>query len=309
MKTQTYERSADSKNDRNASPSLFPIHPRNLSFMIESLVLCYSHCLPYHPGKWRVIEALIRGLRLDAARPPSVVTRQNLKWKLGTACRVQRALFWHGAFDRNDSRMLLEPLGAGTVFFDVGSYFGYYALLAAQRGAVAYAFEPSPANFELLKEQVALNALPVHPFEVALSDTAGTATFSLASDDNRGRGSLGALDAAHGGTGTHQVQTMTLDAFVLEHGITRIDAMKLDVEGAELRVLAGAKETLTKWKPRLLVELNRPCLERFGAKPEDLCEALKALGYQLFTVRGRSLVPFHGLAADEAYTNLICVPR
>lgn len=268
--------------------------------MIRPLLQLHAQ-LPYYPGKWRVVESLLSAAGLtEEPRTPVEATRQGLRWRLHGGCRVQRTLYWCGAWDVRDTAALMRGLGPGAVFGDFGSYFGYYALLAARSGARAYAFEPVPGNFALLDGNRRLNpSLDVRVRQMALSDRVGVAHFEPPGGENLGRGHL----AESGGI---EVETITLDLFSEQEKWTRLDAAKIDVEGAELDVLRGAKETLKRLRPRLLVEFNPPCLARFGESIESLSAALRDLGYGLHRVDGSA---FDGLRAGESYTNVLCLPR
>jgi FkbM family methyltransferase len=275
-----------------------------LRALIEKLVLLHARA-PYYPGKWRNVEALLAlgGLPGEPARTMDVL-RHGLRWQLSTDCTMQRRLLYHGAFDIHDVRALLAPLGPGSVFFDLGSYFGYYSLLATQRGATAYAFEALGENFALLDKHRTLNhATNLHAYHNALSDTEGEAQFARPDQDNRGRGHL-ATEGDHGAV--ERVPMIPLDTFVAREGIQRLDALKLDVEGAEIRVFRGARETLRRFHPLMLVELNPPCLARFGATEADLLAEIRTHGYSIFRIERGGLRPYTGLAPGESYVNILC---
>jgi FkbM family methyltransferase len=271
--------------------------------LAHGFIDAYARRLPYHPGKWRVIEALVRWSGVEEANRGKdfTVEIEGLRWKLQTTCHIQRKLFYHGFIDRVECRLLAERLPVGGVFFDVGSYFGWYSLwLARQRRAQAYAFEPVPQNFALLAENVRLNpGENVTPFRLALADHPGEVRFHLPSEDNRGTGRI--VDE-----GGQSVPAITLDAFVAEQRITRLDAMKIDVEGAEVRVLTGGRETLEKFRPAILIELNPKRLEFLGTSAEALLAALRDLGYQIHHVGKHGTAPFTGIPAGQEYTNLFC---
>jgi len=271
----------------------------------------YATRIPYHRGKWRVVELGLRVVGADGeddfvdGRTMDIV-RDGIKWRIGTTCAVQRRLYWHGGFEMHEVHALLDGLRPGNVFFDVGSYFGYYAMLAAKRGARAYAFEPVQANFEMLAVHKDLNAFDdLHVFRAAVSDQAGAVFFEEPNAGNRGTGHL----TGAAGRRAVQVDAVTLDAFMDDQRIERLDAVKIDVEGAELKVLAGASATLTKFHPMLLVELNPPCLERFGANETVLLSTLRDLGYDMFRARKNGLEKYVGLLPYEEFTNIICVRR
>jgi FkbM family methyltransferase len=275
------------------------------SSIAHGLIDVYARRLPYHPGKWRVIEALVRlsGVGESDRGKDFTVGIEGLRWKLQTTCHIQRKLFYHGFIDRVECRQLAAHLPPGGVFFDIGSYFGWYSLWLARRcGAQAFAFEPVPENYALLAENVRLNpAENVRTFPVALSDQPGEVCFQLPAADNRGTGRI----LAEGG---QRVPAITLDAFAAEQGITRLDAMKIDVEGAEVRVLAGGRATLERFRPAILIELNPKRLELLGASEAALLAALRELGYAIHHVGKRGLTPFTGIPAGQEYTNLFCLP-
>jgi FkbM family methyltransferase len=275
--------------------------------LAKSALEVYATRLPYHRGKWRVIEGGLSAFGIDAADRGQEfeVERQGLRWRLGPECAMQRRLYYHAALDPYDEREFLPLIRPGSVFFDIGSYYGYYGLRAAQRGARAFAFEPAGANYQCLARNVALNpGLSCEPVRLALSDSVGTVAMSVAQDGNRGTGRIGV--ASDGGVATENVATMTLDGFVRERGIERVDALKLDVEGAECKVLTGGTETLTRCRPAMLMEYNPPCLERFGVSGEVLLKMVREMGYEVWRAKASGRVKFQGLEPGEEYCNVVC---
>lgn len=84
----------------------------------------------------------------------------------------------------------------------------------------------------------------------------------------------------------------TLDSFVQKNGISSIDFINADIEAYELRFLRGACETLRKFHPPMMIEINPDALASFGVTPEDLEDRLNVLHYNLFDF---------GLGAIRAY--------
>ena len=150
-------------------------------------------------------------------------------------------------------------LAEDDVVLDLGANIGMFTCVAAarvKRGKV-YAFEPTPGTALLLKK----NAAFYHNIEIeecAASDQDGEAVFNVndqtGDDMDSGSNTLFAerlLDSP----GVHikqiTVRTVTLDSFVKERGLDRVDFIKADIEGAERYMLAGAKEVLRKFAPKL----------------------------------------------------------
>ena len=243
-----------------------------------------------HPGQWRVHAALRNLLHasVDAELP---VERQGLRWVLNPSDFPHRELFWLGESDRWDlfhSRRLVKP---GAVIFDVGANFGYYGLMLAEglgRDCEVHAFEPTEETFDRLTRHIALNRMEcVHAHRLALSDAPGTASMH-GRDGNSG--------AAFIDPGGGEVAVTTLDAFVAERGIRRLDFMKIDVEGFEERVLRGGQRVLRELRPSILLEVQPVTLERAGSSVRRLTALLTSQGYALWQANRARLVP---LLIDE----------
>jgi len=157
---------------------------------------------------------------------------------------------------------LRSYVGADAVCIDVGANIGLYSLALstlAPDGRV-YAFEPSPSAFSYLGKNLRANRTAnAEASQLALGRSQGTVTFhdfsffsagSFSSDD----GSLLTSDSY--GSTSFEAPVTTLDAFVTERGVQRVDFVKIDVEGAELAVLDGAAETLAKNRPTVVLEFN-----------------------------------------------------
>lgn len=169
----------------------------------------------------------------------------------------------------------------GQVLFDIGANIGYYTMLGSKlvgdNGAV-FAFEPSVRNIVYLYRHMTLNkAGNVTIVPGACSDSLSISQFSLG--QNWALGHLvenGSLQAETSGR-VSIVPTMTVDEFVECTG-TSPDVMKIDVEGAERRVLQGARDTLLAMSPTIFLsvhsaDLRRSCFD-FLKELNYTCEAL-----------------------------------
>ncbi|MBI4774571.1 MAG: FkbM family methyltransferase [Deltaproteobacteria bacterium] len=154
------------------------------------------------------------------------------------------------------------------VVLDCGAHIGYYSILFSKlcpEGRV-YAFEPTSTYHMLetnLRHHDARNVVPVR---LALGDRAG----DRKEDIFRIWGKAAERDV---------YPFTTIDAFVAEQGIQRIDAVKIDVDSFDLEVLKGARETLIKQNPYVMVELNHA----LGCRGQSVAQALEwmaGLGYE-----------------------------
>lgn len=142
----------------------------------------------------------------------------------------------------------------GATVLDIGAYTGLYSLVAASRGCRVIAFEPLPKNRSRFRANAALNGLDVEVNSEAVSDEVGSATITLNLDAHSGAGmTSGASLVKQSGKNPHQftVRTITVDSLHLRE----CAAMKIDVERAEPMVLRGARKTLERLRPVLLVEV------------------------------------------------------
>jgi FkbM family methyltransferase len=180
--------------------------------------------------------------------------------------------------ERHFLRSQVEP---GMVVFDVGANLGFYTLLLAGRvgptGRV-HAFEPDPLSFEILKSRAAGRA-NVEINQTAVGDHEGHITlYTNRSNraDNRVHPSLGAETAE-----AVEVPLTTLDGYCAARGIERIDAVKMDIQGAEVSALAGFRKTLARLKPRwMLIEFSPEHLRGAGSSPEAFWAILGELGFE-----------------------------
>lgn len=207
-----------------------------------------------------------------------------------------------GLHEFADMAFVLHLLRPDDVFVDVGANIGSYTILAAAvAGARSIAFEPIPAAFEALRDNVQLNRVVdrVCLHRSAVGRTSGTVRMTTECDT----GNRVVHDAE---PGAHTQDTMDVAVIALDELEDAIDAsvLKIDVEGFESEVLAGAKHLLAR--PSLLavvMETNR------AARAHDRSETeahrmLLASGFDSYTYAPfeRRLVPLDGAYKDDANT-------
>ena len=198
----------------------------------------------------------------------------------------QRIILQTGQYEDASFGMVREHLSAGATFVDVGANFGIYSLRAVPLvGAAGHviAVEPNPESVERLRTNIGANdASMVEVAPVACSDTEGTLELYVAPKANTGETSISRTNASQDGaiSRTYKVRTRPLDDILRESGVTRVDAIKIDVEGAEYLVLKGAQQTLDRFHPMLLVEVVERQLRAMGTSSQQLEEFLNAHGYR-----------------------------
>lgn len=215
---------------------------------------------------------------------------------------LQRKIFWFGGYERYTTELFRSWLAPGLTVLDLGANAGYFTLLAAAgvgpQGTVI-AFEPVAENYDLLVRNVALNRLSqvrTEPLAVAASDSE-LRLYLYRKEVNSGMASLL-------GTGgdprveTRPVAATSVDAYRARSGLSRVDVIKMDIQGGEGQALDGLRQTLAgAAAPVLLWELNPQVLARAGDSATRLVALLEAAGYRSFEVGERRLAPLTAATA------------
>ena len=174
----------------------------------------------------------------------------GLKWRTGSSVHG----CWLGTYERDKVELLSRFVKPGMVAYDIGANAGYYTLLLSRLVGPAgkvYSFEPLPENLVNLTHHVLRNGLTnCHVIQGAVSDRSGIASFQVAASSSMG--SIGERDSAL------QVSTFTLDSLVEGAGLPPPDFVKMDVEGAEGLVLAGARNILRSQPSTWFVAVHGP---------------------------------------------------
>lgn len=174
---------------------------------------------------------------------------------------------------------LSQKLDEESVIFDVGANIGVTSAIlgsAAPRGTV-FSFEPDPATYGYLLATIQANELSnCHPQQLALGATSGTVNFLM--NGESGSASHMAIDGITLGGANGKVELRTLDAVAEQRKVNRIDFIKIDVEGFELDVINGGRQTISKYQPSVFLEFNSFTLIAYGNQnPRFVLEELMRL--------------------------------
>lgn len=188
---------------------------------------------------------------------------------------------------------------------DIGANKGTYTLPLSWYAAGVHAFEPHPLLFRYLTDAFPGGKVTVHP--LALSNERGESTLKVPVKGKQERVNVGSLlDANTQGVHVYPVRVETLDAI----GLKQIGFIKIDVEGAELDVLAGAAATIARDRPNILCEI----LDfKYGRIKDGLAKVryIEQLGYIALAYDGEALIPFpqQPETHDWSTRNFIFLPK
>ncbi|GEP44586.1 hypothetical protein BGE01nite_38770 [Brevifollis gellanilyticus] len=220
-----------------------------------------------------------------AAYGPWITTRDGWEMKANMGGDyTSQVLKLFGELEPLTKAFLLQHLGPRGVFLDIGANVGYFSLLLArhQPQSRVFAFEPNPAISTLLADSIERGGLgdrlSLHTF--AASDSVGSVSFRVEGDNSGHSRLVGGPESAASAEQTLQVETVRLDDWLPPQlGGRQIQVVKIDVEGAELRVLRGMEKLLAQHRPALVVEAYDEHLAEFGDSCASLRSWLKAAGY------------------------------
>lgn len=193
--------------------------------------------------------------------------------------RIAGSLKDRGPFEPQTLQTWAIMCAQGGTVIDVGAYTGLFSIAARKLGAKVIAFEPMPKNRARFKENCRFNKVDDHVNSEAVSDQCGPAAIKF----NPIPYTSGASLVRKSGS-VQPVDLLTIDSLELQS----VRAIKIDVERAEPRVLCGARETLQRCRPELLVEVLG------DSEGQAVLEALDGLGYRhaaTLDVRNWHLMP------------------
>lgn len=198
-------------------------------------------------------------------------------------------------------------ISSGDVVFDIGAHVGEFSVLASRlagpNGRVI-AFEPVPETYWLLRETLVLNRCEhVMAVQKGICDAVTTAQMNLFQNQYSSWNTMGKplMPTPEGNyiqpSQTITVSTETIDNYCATHEIAHINFLKVDVEGFEKSVFAGAKRMLCEQRvDYICFEISQDPLKGAGVKAQEVFEILAASGFQSYEYRaedGRFYGPLH----------------
>jgi FkbM family methyltransferase len=190
---------------------------------------------------------------------------------------------WTGTYETCFVGAIADAVRPGSTCLDVGSYHGFVGGVMAQRGAAkVVCFDPLPKNVAVIKGLIGLNPrLGLTVRAEAVGERDGTATFEIMPESSMGKLAGSAFQTGRRGMEKISTTVRTLDSLLAEGVFPPPGLIKIDVEGAESSVLAGARKLLATGSPVVFIEAHSPVLKR------DCERMLRELGYEVETL-GRS---------------------
>ena len=266
----------------------------------------------------RAAYVLVMAVRRLAGRSHEAhVRRAGVSWVLDLREGIDFAIYCTGAFEPATVAAYRRLIRPGDVVIDVGANIGAHTLRLAtavgERGRVL-AYEPAARAFGRLARNIACNpalASRIHARQVMLVDdvavpleSAVYASWPLVRTPGAHHLHLGVALSTDG------AQQRLLDDAVADAGVDHVALIKLDVDGHELQVLRGGRETLRRSRPTVILELAPYTLEERGYDPAELIAFFLERDYTFSHLSGRPLDgPGGGLPMIEPGSSLNVIAR
>ncbi|MEB3367550.1 FkbM family methyltransferase [Saccharopolyspora mangrovi] len=245
---------------------------------------------------------------ISTAPPPVTSSRRRLSAIAG-ALRGAAAMSWA----EPELRGLPQLVRAGDICFDIGAAYGMYSFSLAQlvgsSGAV-YSFEPQPKPRRVLRTGIRASGLDnVHVMGAAVGDRPGElemalpVKFGIAPIHGHAHVNDGVRqdrpNSAFTRTRSWPTPIRSVDEFCAENSVPRVDFMKIDVEGFEPTVIAGARDIIEANRPTLLLEIEDRHLSRYSTNAEEFTATLRELGYRMHVWKPDEWVPAGEVTPDR----------
>jgi FkbM family methyltransferase len=197
-----------------------------------------------------------------------------------------------GSGKNNGFSKLVELAKGKSVVFDIGAHIGICALPISRvmkKGGVCYSFEPARANRRYLETHLKMNNVDnVIIVSCLVGDKCDDSVEFFESSTDSGINSICQLKNKDSIYNKIVKEQVTLDSFVAKYCCIP-GLIKIDVEGAEINVLRGAKSVLREYHPEIIISVHPNHLEIQGYSVDELTKEIRGLGYQIYNIDGSQL--------------------
>lgn len=261
--------------------------------MLREIYRTHIHAPALDRGIYRVLDGLTNAYA--AVKGYSFPRNYIRRWKLDM-------LFER--YEKETVALFRKTVTPGMTVVDIGAHIGYYTRIAAKlvgrKGAV-YGFEADPENFSLLKKNTSrFKNSELVPF--AIADKEGVIDFYHYDDKSGAHSTLQNVPLPFQKRKI-AVNAVSLDRWLQKRGITRVDIIKMDIEGGESAALSGMRETL-KRTHALFTEFAPAWIEAAGSTPREFLQTIESHGFTIHAITPLGRVILSPIA-DERYAALL----
>lgn len=209
----------------------------------------------------------------------------GLKLYLNVDSYVERKILENNIWEKDSTIIIQKLVTSGNTVLDIGANFGYFSFILAKLvGKMGHVYASEPTSYFRIKflknlEENRFNSIELLPFGFSNTDSikaikidASTASMHMPENDPF--------------TKTESIKLTTLDKFVKDRGIRDLNFIKVDIDGHEPLFLKGAVNTIKKFKPDILLEINPLNYHLAGTAIWDFYDQIMDLGYFVYHEKG-----------------------
>lgn len=270
----------------------------------DYLLSAYGRFVPYHPGRWRILDWAARFV--SPAAQAREVQRCGFRFLLSPQDFVDRELLYGHVYEAESTSLVKRMVKAGWTVLDCGAHMGYFTLTfsrAVGPTGQVYSFEPCAPTYARLQNHLKMNGITnVEPIHSAISERSGTASSQQVKAANTGKNRI----VADEGT----TPMVSIDEFVATRDLKRLDFLKADIEGFEVKLLRGAEKSIRRFRPIMLIELNPESLNDAGTSASEMLDLLRSFGYSVQVPRWPSgTSQLREVPVAPAFCNIVALPE
>jgi len=209
------------------------------------------------------------------------IYRNSIQLHLNLEDWIQQQIYFLGEYEKNEIDYLYAHLKKGDIFIDLGGNIGLFSLNASKivgdEGKI-YAFEAFTPNYNHFRKHIDINHFNNIKLEhLAVADKKGFIEI-LYDETYHNVGMASSFLQEY--TAKEKVESISLDEYAKQQQISRIDLIKIDIEGGEYSALTGMREILMHYRPKILIEINNIALKSSNRSEEELVSLLTEKGYR-----------------------------
>jgi FkbM family methyltransferase len=235
------------------------------------------------------------------------VTRNGITYLLDISDLVD----WHVYFGIEDlaHNELYKLCAKGNIIFDIGTNIGCVLMNFSKQVGVngyVYGFEPDRINYKKCMQNLGLNSFHnISVQQCGLGEKQENKVMTIHSESNRGMNRISNTTSNPNIQNNEFVTINTLDNFIKEQNIQKVDLLKIDVEGYEFNILKGAFTTLNSFHPQLFIELDNENLKEQNSSAKELVKYLQEIGYAIIHAENKvQITEFYNF--DKCHFDIIC---
>lgn len=232
-----------------------------------------------------------------------IIYRNTIKINVRLDDWIQQQIYFLGEYEKPEIDYLYETLKPGSVFVDVGANIGLFSLNASNIVGLdgkVIAFEAFKPNYIKFNDNIKINNFTnIIAENKAISNQNSTIEILYnESEKNVGMASTYLKNF----TSKELVECFSLDHYLKEKMINKVDLIKIDIEGGEFNALLGMNRILSELKPKVLIEINQVALENSGHSENEIIELFKKYNYKMLkklSVNSQSYNAVFGFSGNE----------